>query len=76
MIMQVIRNALINELGIEETLIRPEAKIEADLELDSTETVIIALEIKKKFGIDYIFPAEDVTLQAICDYVKEKQATV
>lgn len=70
MIFEVIKSALIEQLGLEENSIKPHAYIERDLELDSTETVIIALEIKKQFRVEYKFPDEDVTLQDIVDKVE------
>lgn len=76
MIYELIKNALVSKLGIEENLIKPDAYIEEDLELDSTETVVIALELKKHLGVDYQFPIEDVTLQNIIDTVSKLKAAL
>lgn len=71
MIYEAIKKALIDQLGIDEAIISPDAQISADLELDSTETVIIALEIKKRFNYDYKFSRKDVSLQEIVNKVEE-----
>lgn len=71
MIYDKIKHALIYQLGIEESLISPKSYVRADLELDSTETVIIALELKKMLGVNYVFPEGDVTLDQIVESVNE-----
>lgn len=75
MIYDVIKKALIEKLGMEDDEVSPEAYIKDDLELDSTETVIIALELKKAFGVDYTFPDDDVQVKDIVSSV-EKDAAV
>jgi acyl carrier protein len=62
---ETIKEILIDKLGVEKELINPETYIEKDLELDSTETVVIALELKKRFGINYKFPVQDITLSEL-----------
>lgn len=74
MIYNKIKQALIEKLGIEESLVSPDSYVQADLELDSTETVIIALELKKLLGVDYVFPEGDVTLAQIVASVNELEA--
>lgn len=69
MVYEVISNTLQKVLGIDDGDIRPGAMIKKDLQLDSTESVAIALELKKNFGVDYKFPAEDVSLEHICAQV-------
>lgn len=71
MVINLIKDVLINELGIDPDLVINETKIQKDLQLDSTESVIIALEIKKKYGVDYIFPNHDVTLEEIAEAVNK-----
>lgn len=70
MIYEMIKQALIHQVGIEENLINPASYLQRDLELDSTETVIIALEMKKHFKVDYIFPEEDVTLRELSEKIE------
>ena len=63
MIKDVIKEILIEKLFIEEEAIHDEAFMQKDLELDSTESVVIALEIKKRYRVDYHFPDQDITLK-------------
>ena len=74
MIYELVKNTLQNSLGIDGALINPQAMVEKDLQLDSTETVAIALELKKHLGVDFKFPKQDLTLQDLCDQVTELQA--
>lgn len=62
---ELIKEILVEKLGIEDELIKPEACLERDLELDSTETVVVALELKKRLGISYEFPEQDLSLQEL-----------
>ncbi len=70
MIYAVIKNTLDTLLGIDEAIIHPSAMIKKDLQLDSTESVVIALELKKRFGVDYRFPTDDISLADICKEVE------
>ena len=74
MIYETLHTALVDQLGIEAELINPNVKLKADLELDSTETVILALEIKKHFKLDYTFPQEDVSLSELVAFVETHSA--
>lgn len=71
MVYDVLKDALVNQLGIDPSLINPEIFIEKDLQLDSTETVIMALEIKKRYGVNFKFPETDISLSNICHIVDE-----
>jgi acyl carrier protein len=68
---KTIKEILVSKLGIEEELIQKEAFLEKNLELDSTETVVIALELKRKFGVEYKFPIEDITLGELEEHVSD-----
>lgn len=51
------------ELGIEPDRIVDDARLQDDLELDSTEKVQIELELKRRFGIDVkLESGEDLTV--------------
>jgi len=76
MIYDVIKKTLKESLGIEEEMIHPNAMIKKDLQLDSTETVAVSLELKKIFNIDFKFPAEDLSLEAIRGQVEAMCAAV
>lgn len=71
MVFETIKNALVKKLGLEPEIVTKNAFIEKDLELDSTENVIISLELKKKYGIDYVFSKEDISLGDICKKVEQ-----
>lgn len=66
---EFLKTILIEKLGIDSDIILPESKIEKDLELDSTDTVVIALEIKKLYGIDFKFADDDMSLAELCKEV-------
>lgn len=70
MIFETIKSALVNELDIESDLITLDALVDKDLELDSTENVVIALALKKHYGIEYVFPKEDISLGEIVKTVE------
>ena len=74
MIYGLIKKALVDQLAIDDKLISPETHIEGDLELDSTEKVIIALELKKHFNVEYKFSPKDVSIQEIVATVEEMMA--
>lgn len=51
------------ELGIEPERIADDARLQDDLELDSTEKVQIELELKRRFGINVkLESGEDLTV--------------
>jgi acyl carrier protein len=62
----MIRAALVEiivELGIEPERIADDAHLQDDLELDSTETVQIGLELKRRFGVDVkLESSQDLTV--------------
>jgi acyl carrier protein len=62
----MIRAALVEiivELGIEPERIADDAHLQNDLELDSTETVQIGLELKRRFGVDVkLESSQDLTV--------------
>jgi acyl carrier protein len=67
--MDTVKLILIN-LGIAEQLITESAFLYKDLELDSTETVEIALELKRRFNIDMKFESRaDMPLSEICSTI-------
>ena len=70
MVFETIKDALVNKLGLEPEIVTENALVEKDLELDSTENVVISLELKKKYGIDYVFSKEDISLGDLCKTVE------
>jgi acyl carrier protein len=62
-------------VGISEEDIRDDTRLRSDLELDSTETVEISLEFKKRFGVDVkLESAQDLTIQQVCELVEQALA--
>ncbi len=67
--------AILLELGIEESDVTETALLRKDLQLDSTETVQIALELKRRLGVSVKLEArQDMTLGHICDLVAQAAA--
>lgn len=69
-----VKEFLIEDLEIEEGKIRPEAKLKADLGIDSLDFVDIVVLVEKKFGFK-IQQSEMMnvdTLSKFYDYIEEK----
>ncbi len=67
MVMDTLKEILL-ELGITESEITETAFLRKDLQLDSTETVQIALELKRRLGVNVKLEArQDMTLAQVCD---------
>lgn len=69
-----VRNFLIEDLEVEEDVIKPEAKLKEDLEIDSLDFVDIVVIVERNFGFK-IKPEEMagvVTLSDFYDYIEKK----
>jgi acyl carrier protein len=67
--MRVIQEALL-EFGVPETVLTADSRLREDLELDSTETVDLSLELHKRLGVQVkIDTVEDITLRDLCQLV-------
>lgn len=74
MIFTVLKNILI-DLGMDESALHDTTHLRKDLELDSTETVEISLELKRQLGVDIkLTSREDPTLAEICTMVERAKA--
>lgn len=74
MAMETLKDILM-ELGITESEITETALLRKDLQLDSTETVQIALELKRRLGVSVKLEArQDMTLGHICEMVAQAAA--
>jgi acyl carrier protein len=63
--------AILTDLGIPEELIDQNASLREDLQLDSTETVEIALGLKRKLGVNVKLEGrQDMTLAQVCNKVE------
>jgi acyl carrier protein len=66
MIFQTIKDILL-ELGIDEEYIHTNAYLRKDLQLDSSEIVQIALDLKRRCGVTLKFESrQDLTLADVC----------
>jgi len=75
MSIEVIKEILV-DLGIEEEKIYASAYLRKDLELDSTETVEIALELKRRFGVEVKLESrQDLTVAQMCALVDQAKAS-
>ncbi|HET9959540.1 MAG TPA: acyl carrier protein [Polyangiaceae bacterium] len=65
----LIKNILL-ELGVGESDVQPNRLLKRDLQLDSTDTVQIALEIKKRLNVAVrIESSQDLTVAQLCELV-------
>lgn len=69
-----VREFLIEDLEVEESVISPEANLKDDLGIDSLDFVDIVVIVERKFGFK-IKPEEMAgvtTLSQFCDYIQTK----
>jgi acyl carrier protein len=63
--------AILTDLGIPEEMIHQNALLREDLQLDSTETVELALALKRMLGVSVKLEGrQDITLAQLCDRVE------
>jgi acyl carrier protein len=66
----VVRDILVTDLGVEEEKVTRGAHLLEDLELDSTDTVEISLQLKKRLGADVKLQVrDDPTIEEVCAMV-------
>ncbi|MEH1906167.1 MAG: acyl carrier protein [Nostoc sp.] len=64
-------NKILTDLGITEELLYPDALLRKDLQLDSTETVEVSLELKRQLGVSVKLQGrQDMTLDQFCHLVQ------
>lgn len=69
-LMDTLKAALI-DLGIPEELIHQDALLREDLQIDSTETVELALALKRQLGVSVKLEGrQDITLAQLCNKVE------
>jgi acyl carrier protein len=62
---------ILTDIGIPEELLHQDALLRQDLQLDSTETVEIALGLKRKLGINVKLESrQDMTLAQVCSLIE------
>ena len=73
-VIKTVNQFLVEEIEIEENLLKEEALLKEDLGIDSLDFVDIVVIVEKKFGFK-IKPeemAEVKTLTQFCDYIEQK----
>lgn len=73
-IIKTVNNFLVEEIEIEENLLKEEALLKEDLGIDSLDFVDIVVIVEKNFGFK-IKPEEMTgvtTLRQFCDYIESK----
>lgn len=68
---QALREIIAN-LGIDEDDITPDARLRTNLGLDSTETVEIALALRRRFGVEIkLLLEDDLSIESVCRLVED-----
>lgn len=75
MVFEKIRDLVVEQLGIDADMVKPETNMMKDLEADSLDAVEIILGIEEEFGLD--IPDEEAekfeTVQDLVDYVEKHE---
>ncbi len=71
-VVEEVKKIIVEQLGVDEEEVKPEAKFIEDLGADSLDTVELVMAMEEKFGID--IPDSDaqkiITVQDAIDYVE------
>ena len=71
-----VKKIIVDQLGVEEDLVTPEASFVDDLGADSLDTVELVMALEEEFGIE--IPDEDAekitTVHQAIDYINERRA--
>ena len=71
---EIVKNFLIEEIEVDEEVIKPEALLKDDLGIDSLDFVDIVVIVERNFG--FKIQAEEMmnvqTLSQFCDYIESK----
>ena len=71
---EIVKNFLIEDLELDESKIKPEARLKEDIGIDSLDFVDIVVIVEKKFGFK-IKPEELTNVKLFsqfCDYIEKK----
>ena len=73
---EIVKNFLIEDIEVEESVIKPDAMLKDDLGIDSLDFVDIVVIVERNFGFK-IKPEEMQGVQTLgqfCDYIESKVA--
>jgi len=71
---EIVKNFLIEDIEVEESVIKPDAMLKDDLGIDSLDFVDIVVIVERNFGFK-IKPEEMQGVQTLgqfCDYIESK----
>ncbi len=71
---EIVKNFLVEDLELDESKIKPEARLKEDIGIDSLDFVDIVVIVEKKFGFK-IKPEELTKVKLysqFCDYIEKK----
>ena len=73
--LDMVKEVIIDKLGVEEDKIVPDASFVNDLGADSLDTVELIMQLEEEFGIE--IPDEDAekmtTVKSVVDYIEANQ---
>ncbi len=71
---EIVKNFLVEDLELDESKIKPEARLKEDIGIDSLDFVDIVVIVEKKFG--FKIKPEELThvklFSQFCDYIEKK----
>lgn len=75
-VFEKVQRIVAEQLGVEETEVKPEASFANDLGADSLDTVELVMALEEEFDIEIPDEAAEGigTVQAAVDFIQEKQA--
>ena len=69
-----VKRIIVEELGVEESAVNPDAKFIEDLGADSLDTVELVMRLEEEFGLE--IPDEDaekiLTVRDAVEYIKDR----
>ena len=74
-IFEKLREVIVDQLGVEEDIVKPEATFVEDLSADSLDIVELVMGIEEEFEIEIPDQAAEsiVTVQDVIDYIKNNK---
>ena len=74
-IFEKLRGVIVDQLGVEEDIVKPEATFVEDLSADSLDIVELVMGIEEEFEIEIPDQAAEsiVTVQDVIDYIKNNK---